>query len=185
MLGRPLRRLCLVALLAIGMLAVPIERAAACDCALIEMPDAIRDADVAFVGRLVNRVPAGDNFGFAPLDEWRWSVERSRDAGGDATITVNGAAGDGANCGVTFATGERWLVIASIHEGVLQTNGCQPNHRMDGSSPDTEAIIGKLLPHEARAAETTPFSVPFPVVLAIAAVTIIGGVGVLAFRRNG
>ena len=185
MLGRSMGRLGLVVLLAAGILAVPIERAAACDCALIEMPDAIRDADVAFVGRLEQRVPGGDNFGFPPLDEWRWSVERSRDAEIDATIIVHAAADDGANCGVTFATGERWLVTASVHQGLLQTSGCQPNQRLDGSAPDAEALVTELLANEIGAAENGPRGLPMPVLLALGAVVVVGAIGLAAFRRSG
>lgn len=177
---------CLLAfLLGIGLLVVPTQRAAACDCALIEIPEAVRQADVAFVGTLVEQLPGGDNFGLPTLDEWHWSVERSRDVGSDATLVVNATVNDGANCGVAFATDERWLVIASVHDGVLQTNGCQPNHRMDGSAPDTEALISELLPHAAATAEAAAFSVPLPLVVVIGGVVIVGGIGLLAFRREG
>jgi hypothetical protein len=172
-------------LLAVGLVVVPLERAAACDCALIELPDAIGDADVAFVGTLVTHVPGGDNFGFAPLDEWHWSVERSRDAGSDATITINAAADDGANCGVTFATGERWLVIASIQQGLLQTSGCHPNQRMDGSAPEAEALVTELLAHEIGSAESGAPDLPMPMLLALGAVVVVGAVGLAAFRRSG
>lgn len=178
-------RLAIGLLVAIGMLAVPVQRAAACDCALIDMPDAIRDADVAFVGRLEDRVPGGDNFGFPPLDEWRWSVERSRDAGLEATIVVNAAVGDGANCGVMFGTGERWLVIASVHQGLLQTNGCQPNQQMDGSAPDAEALVAELLAYEAGSTQDRGLDLPMPVLLVLGAVVAVGGIGFVAFRRSG
>ena len=178
-------RVLLGMVLGIAVMAVPIERAAACDCALIEMPEAVREADVAFVGTLEEQLPGGDNFGFPTLDEWHWSVERSRDVEIGARLVLNATVNDGANCGVAFAMGERWLVIASVHEGVLQTNGCQPNHRMDGSAPDTEALISELLPHEAATAEAAAFSMLLPLVVVIGAVVIVGGIGLLAFRREG
>ncbi len=173
------------ALLLVGLVAVPLQRAAACDCSLIEMPEAVRQADVAFVGTLGDHVRGGGNAGFGALDEWHWTVERSRDAGTGPTIRVSAPADDGANCGVSFGAGERWMVLASVHEGTLQTNGCLPHHRMDGTAPDAEALIAQLLPHRIGPAESGPdLPVSVPVLFALGAVVALGGIGLVAFRRR-
>ena len=154
-------------LLALGLAAVPVERAAACDCALIELPEALAEADVAFVGTLVDHAPGGDNFGFSPLDEWHWSIERSRDAGLEAFATVRAAVNDGANCGVSFGMDERWLVLASVHDGVLQTNGCTPHRRVDGgANAETEAVVNLFVEVGQPTAASAP-SVPGPLLVAI------------------
>lgn len=180
-----MRQLVLVLLLGIGLMVVPFERAAACDCQLIELADAVRQADVAFVGSLDARVPGGDNFGFPVLDEWRWHTESSRDAGLPADVTIMAAADDGANCGVPFGVGERWLVIAFAENGVLQTTGCQPNHRMDGSAPDNETLIAELVPYDVGPAESGGRDLPLPILPVLGAAALIGGIGLVAFRRNG
>jgi hypothetical protein len=182
-MARLMRTLAAVAL-AIGVANVPVQQAAACDCMFVELPDAIRAADVAFVGQAVERTPGGDNFGFPVTDHWTWSVERGRDPGMDATVRVDAYADDGANCGVSFGLGERWLVIASVHEGVIQTNGCQPNQRMDGMPPETEALVAELVGENAGSVAAAPPSIPGPLLLAFAAVAVVGGIGLLAFRRE-
>lgn len=164
--------------------AVPISRVAACDCAPVELPDAVRQADVAYVGRLVEHVRGGDNFGFPVLDEWVWNVERSRDAGMSSTVTVAAELGDGANCGVFFAAGERWLIVASVHDGTLQTNGCQPNRRMDDADADTRALVADLVSVEVDRDRPAPGSPPTPVLLIGGVAALLAAAGVLAFRRE-
>jgi hypothetical protein len=171
------------AVLLVGLVAVPIERTAACDCSLIEMPEAVREADVAFVGTLREHVGGGHNAGFGALDEWHWTLERSRDAGTGPTIRVSAPADDGANCGVPFGAGERWMVLASVHDGTLQTNGCMPHHRMDGSAPEAEALVEELLPNRTAHAESGQVT-STPVLLVLSVVVAVGGIGFVAFRRR-
>lgn len=181
---RAVRRTLLAAVLAFGLAAAPIERAAACDCALVGVGEAVGEADVAFVGRLVEHVPGGDNFGLPPLDEWHWSVERSRDAGLETFVTVRAAVNDGANCGVSFGIDERWLVVASVHDGVLQTNGCTPNRRVDGpADAETEAVVKLFVEVGEESAASTP-SVPGPLLVVVGAASLVGVVALVAFRRD-
>jgi hypothetical protein len=92
---------------------------------------------------------------------------------------------DGANCGVMFASGERWLVLGYLEDGRLLTNGCMRNQRLDGSDPDGEALIAELLPIEVG---STPgsggeLSLLVPLIVAGAAALLIGLIGLFAFRR--
>ena len=158
----------------IGLVAVPVREVAACDCALVELPDAVAEADVAFVGTLLGHAS----------DEWRWSVDTSRDADTAPVIVLRAPMNDGANCGVSFGANERWLVLASVHDGVLQTNGCLPNRRVDlGADPETETIV-KLFSRIERAPEATGLSVPAPLLVAVGAAAVVGLVAVVAFRRH-
>lgn len=175
-----------VAVMAAVLSAVPVGRIAACDCAQVELRDAVRQADVAFVGRLVERAPGGDNFGLPVLDEWRWSVEKGRDAGSASQIVVYAEWGDGANCGVSFAAHERWLVLASVHEGRLQTNGCARNQRLDGDDPEAEAAVAGLVTVDVRPSPgpQAGWFPPSAVIVAILAVVGVGTAAAVAFRRG-
>ena len=169
--------------LALMLLAMPVQRVAACSCAMTTLPEAVREADVAFVGRLLERVPGGDNFGFPPEDEWRWSVESSRDPDLEPDVAVIAALADGANCGVLFTPGERWLVLAHVGDGRLHTNGCVPNRRMDGPDPEADALVSGFLPVRGGPADAAPLDLPAPVLVIGLAIGLVALVGVLAFRR--
>lgn len=169
---------------ALLLLTVPLQRVAACSCAMSTLPEAVREADVAFVGRLMERVPGGDNFGFPPNDEWRWAVERSRDHGIGATIATMAAMEDGANCGVLFALGERWLILAHESDGQLHTNGCLPNRPMDAADPDVDALVAGFVPVSGSGSTGPGLDVPVPILVAAAAAGAVAVVGLLAFRRE-
>lgn len=169
--------------LAVGLLAVPVSRVAACSCAMTTLPEAVQEADVAFVGRLVDRVPGGDNFGFPPDDEWRWAVESSRDPELGNEVAVIAAVEDGANCGVLFAPGERWLVLAHVGDGRLHTNGCAPHQRMDAAGPETDALVSGFVPVSGDPPDAAPLQLPAPVLVIGLTIGVVALVGLLAFRR--
>lgn len=165
------------------LVAMPVQRVAACSCAMTTLPEAVHEADVAFVGRLIERLPGGDNFGFPPDDEWRWTVESSRDPGVEAMLTTVAAEADGANCGVLFAPGERWLVLAHVGDGRLHTNGCVPNQRMDVADPDVEVLVAEFVPVTAPPEGAASVQLPTPVLVIGLIVGVFAVVGLLAFRR--
>jgi len=176
-------------LVAIGLVAglavAPAARVAACDCAMTELSQAIRDADVAFVGRLAGTnepviAPAG---GGPPPITWTWSVERSRDPISADTMTMTAWHDDGANCGVAFGVDERWLVMGHVEEGRLQTNGCMSNQRLDGSDPERDAIIDSLVIYAVRpAADPANAGLPTPVLVLLVGTAVLGLISVAAFR---
>lgn len=177
-------RLLLALALSIGATAVPILTVSACSCAFTELPQAIAQADVAFVGTLVSvsEPPAG------PMEQpmtMTWAVERSRDALDEPTVSVAGVPENGANCGVTFATDERWLVLGYVQEGRLETNGCMHNVRMDGSDAESEAVVDELVTTAAPEGPTADpgISVPTPLLVVGAALLALAAVGAIAFRR--
>ena len=168
-----------------GLAVAPTARVAACDCAMTELSQAIRDADVAFVGRLAGTdeplvAPA---VGGPPQITWTWNVERSRDPISAETISVTAWHDDGANCGVAFGADERWLVIGQVEEGRLQTNGCMRNQRLDGSDAESEAVIDSLVTYSVvPAGEPGDDGLPMPVVLLLAGVAVLVVISVVAFR---
>lgn len=179
-------RLVHAAILAIGVAIIPLATVSACSCAMTEFDVAVRDAEFAFVGRPISIEPtAGGDFGDAVLTTW--SVERSRDPISATTVAVRSWPDSGANCGVSFAADERWLVLAYSGDGVLETNGCMQNRMLDGSDPAGEATIAEILPAEVGGAEPNPdgaVSVPVPVIGMGVALALVAAVSVLAFRRQ-
>ena len=160
----------------------------ACDCARTELPDAVRDADLAIVGTLVGRADSGPAVEVAlpPEYAWTWEVERSREPLDVAQVTVTAWEDDGANCGVMFGANERWLVLGYLEDGRMLTNGCMRNQRIDGTDPEGEAIIGSLLPVTVETSSSAhgELPIPLPVIVAGAAAVLIGLIGAVAFRRG-
>lgn len=180
-------RLLLVAIgLVAGLTVAPTARVAACDCAMSELSQAIRDAEVAFVGTLagMDGHVAAPAVGEPPQITWTWNVERSRDPISADTISVTAWQDDGANCGVGFGVDERWLVIGQVEEGRLQTNGCMSNQRMDGIDAETEAVIDSLVIYAVRPpGEPADAGLPTPVLVLLVGAAVLGIISVAAFRR--
>lgn len=170
------------------MAAAAPARVAACDCAWTELPQAVREAEVAFVGTLVGGSAEGSGAGGAPQPILTtWAVERSRDPVASDRIEISTWPDDGANCGTAFGANERWLLLAYRGDNGLETNGCMRNHRMDGGDPESEAVIEELVTVSVTAS-TPPqgpgFEVPVPLLIGMGALLVIGLISVLAFRRR-
>jgi hypothetical protein len=175
--------------LSLGLVAIPTARVAACSCAFTELPQAIRDADVVFVGTLVGTDHAIPPLGEPAMEEisWIWKVERSRDPMSAVQASLVAWPDNGANCGVAFGIEERWLVLGHLEDGRLMTNGCMSNRRMDGSDPDTEAIVDEMVTTAVSPADEStgrsPLSVPLPLLVALAGAALVVAASVWAFRR--
>lgn len=168
-----------------GLVVGPATRVAACDCAMTELSQAIRAADVAFVGRLAGTdepVVAPADSGPPPIT-WTWNVERSREPISADTMNVTAWHDDGANCGVAFGVDERWLVMGQAQEGRLQTNGCMSNLRMNGTDPERDAIIDSLVIYSVRpAGEPAESGLPMQVVVLLVGAAALGVISIVAFR---
>ncbi len=181
-------RLVVAFVLLAGLAAVGPARVAACSCAWAELPVAVREADVAFVGTLVGGSAQGNGAG--PIQQpilTTWAVERSRDPLDTDRMDISTWPDDGANCGTAFGANERWLLLAYQGENGLETNGCMRNHRFDGGDPESEAIIEELVtvPVTASASPADAgIEVPVPVLIGLGGLLAIGLVSVLAFRRR-
>ncbi len=178
----------LAAIAVAGVLtAVPTASAFACSCAEVELPQAIAQADLAFVGNLlaVEPVPGDEPMGDQQLS-YTFEVERARDASVAGRVSVRAWQDNGANCGVTFGDRGRWLIVAYRSEGTLETSGCLPNGALDGAPAAFEAQVTELLP--VVTADTAPDSegleVPIPVLLVLGAAAIVIGASAWAFLRG-
>ena len=187
MTSRAWRLVAVVGLL-VGASLVPLRQVAACDCALTELPQAIGDADVAIVGTLVGASAAGAPPGMAAgPTTYAWKVERARDPMSATTLTVAAWPDDGANCGISFAADERWLVLAYDTKGVLETNGCVRNVRLaDAMAEDIEVIDALVATSVAPgAAAPSAWTLPTPLLVAVGALGVLAVISLLAFRRSG
>jgi hypothetical protein len=152
-----------------------------------ELGEAVAAADVAVVGTLVSQVgPALREDGQPVEHMWTWAVERSRDPIEQVELTVMAWMDDGANCGVSFGTNERWLVVAHLEGGHLRTNGCLPNRRLGGEDPEVEAVVEAMIPTSESATPATPVapSLPPQVTAIVLGAGVIGVASLWAFRRE-
>jgi hypothetical protein len=170
----------------VAMTAVPLATVSACSCAMSELPEAIRTADMAVVATSV----AVESRGSGEIGEriaTTWDVERSRDPLDARRVSIESWADSGANCGISFAVDERWLVLAYAGDGgVLETNGCMMNRRLDGSDPEGEALIVKALTEvpTSEPVREAGIDVPVPVFVIGGAVVLLAAVSAVAFRRS-
>ena len=171
-----------------SLAAIGPARVAACSCAWAELPEAVREADVAFIGTLVGGSVEGKAgaAGQQPVVT-TWAVERSRDPLDTDRMDISTWRDDGANCGTAFGANERWLLLAYQGENGLETNGCMRNHRLDGGDPESEAIIEELVMVPVTASASPPdaaIEVPVPLLIGLGGLLAIALVSVLAFRRR-
>jgi hypothetical protein len=181
---RPIARLTAALLLALGSAWVPLESALACSCGFPGYPQAIADADVAFVGTLVAErepLPGGDGFAEA---QYAFEVTRARDPM-TSPFEVNALFGGDANCGFDMSAGEEWLVIATSQEGKPTTSLCSGTARTKDLDAETRLVVDAMLGTDVATAPTDPGppTIPVPVLVAGAGVVLVAGLSVLAFRR--
>jgi hypothetical protein len=182
---RSVIRLLHAAILAIGLAAVPVASVVACSCAMTEFDVAIADAEVAIVGVAVSSEPAaGDELGETMLTTWQLS--RSRDPLDTDAIAIRSWKDSGANCGISFASGERWLVLAYRGEQGLETNGCMMNRRLDGSDPEAETVVASMLPAvtPTEVPSDSGVEIPVPVLVLLAGGALVTIASLVAFRRS-
>jgi hypothetical protein len=170
---------------ALAFTAVPTVSVMACSCMETSVEQAVAEADLAIVGTLlaVQAPPA------EALDQpmaMEWAIERSRDPLSVDRATIIGWPDNGANCGVSFDVGDRWLVLASMTEGGLETHGCLPNRLLVGDDPESAAIVEAMTPVGAATSpeDTEASDLPLPLIGGGAALLLLAGFSVLAFRRR-
>ena len=164
--------------LTVALSAVPISRVAACSCASGALPDAIRGATIALIGT-VNRTADAAPDEFGPRVRYEFAVERaSRQS--PPTVEIVAEAGSGGSCGITFAMGERWLILAHSREGALQTNLCSSNMLMDDVPPADRASLPELMPFEPTVAPEPEPAGPQALLADALPFILIGGIVVVA-----
>ena len=191
--------------LALGVLvtSIPIARVAACSCGMAETAEAIRSAQLAFVGTVTDQRDTGRQSEFGDrMHEYAFAVERSTLPTDEVAVIVAGSSG--ASCGITFANGEKWLILSQRTAEGLETNLCSGNVRMSDIGADERAAILEMLPSQPSATPRTgeapsepteaPAETPersgagalaIGVIAGGLAILLAGGVWLLALRRRG
>lgn len=168
---------------------VPIRQVAACDCAFLDVAEAISEADAAIVGTLVGAggsTPARPNGMESDPVAYTWAVDRSRDPLDGTQLVISAVPDDGGNCGMTFAADGRWLVLAYETDAGLETNGCMRNLPLADVGPDDLEAIENLVARPAGAASPVgaELALPGPVIVGGIAILLVALVSALAFRRS-
>jgi hypothetical protein len=111
--------------LLLAVAAPAASEALACSCAPPNRADQVRNVSAIFVGEVVTApdLPADRSSPGAGRLRYRFRVEESLKGAASGTVVVTTAASPAA-CGVTFRTGERYLVFARERDGLLETGLC-------------------------------------------------------------
>jgi hypothetical protein len=195
-LGRPARmrlRLFVAVTLTVGLLAAPAATVRACSCAMIggtldAAVQAAAQAQVAFVGTVVDadEVGVGPFGGSAPMVQYAFQVERATVPVPDLIAVHAVDDGGGASCGFTFGLDETWFVATHELDGDLHTGLCSGNTQVgtltDGERDELSEVLAAV-PFPA-AEQRASWSDWLPIAGIVLAVFAVGGITVLAFRRD-
>ena len=168
-----LRRVLALALLStlIGVVA-PVGHVYACSCMQLGAGQALANADVAFVGVVTGlRDPNAGNplVGSGDPIVYVFAVESVSKGPAANEITLTSAR-DGASCGMTFAPADKWRIYANRDgAGGLATGICSGNELITANAP---------LPRP------TPGGLPIELLVAGAAIVVLGGFSAWAFTRR-
>lgn len=147
----------------------------ACSCMQPDPAAEVAAADVVFVGTPVasEHTSSDDETGRAmePVD-WTFQVDTVHRGTATATTTV-GSAADSAACGITFRTGEKYLVLGNVVDGQLRAGLCGGTGLLANADADRLDLIGAGAPPQPD-----PVAAPAPEASASTTWLVIAGVGV-------
>ena len=185
-------KLLLAALFAIGLASLPTQQVAACSCMQGTPQEAAGRADAVFAGTVVNQQPVGVETGPvgavaatlpapAPFGQVVYTFAVDGVAKGDVGTRVDVlAGGDGASCGMSFASNERWLIFTTWDGAIHSTGLCSGNVLL-------EKGIEAPLPLTAPTGDDAGSGLPEIPVTVLALLGVLGAVALvswLAFRRG-
>lgn len=127
-----------LALLA-ALLTLPATSVLACSCVHAEPAERLAGSDVVFIGSVIEEREPEEPSAFAEAI-YLFDVERSRQPIGSPYGVAVWFGGD-ANCGFDMTVGERWLVFATVEDGVPRTNLCQGTTPF----PPADALMRRLV----------------------------------------
>lgn len=180
-------RLLLALSVAVGLATLPVQQAYACSCVEQTIEEAAARADAVFSGTVVEQRPVGlEPVGAlaatAPMPgvmgEVVYTFAVDGVAKGDVGENAQVRSGsDGASCGMTFGVSERWLVFTAW-DGAMHTTGLCSGNVLLGADEDPPLPMSAPAPGVAEQS----VEIPWPALAVLAAVVIVAGVSLLAFR---
>lgn len=173
---------------ALSLSSLPAVQVAACSCAMGETEAQINAAQLAFVGTVVDQRETGAPNGIGDaMVEYAFEIERA--SGPTSGLTIVAAGSGGASCGITFANGEKWLVILPGRSDMGDTHLCAGNLRMTdldaAQRSEIEALLTSTPTLEPR--EQSSDALPGSMIALIVgggAMLLLLGAGLLALRRS-
>lgn len=172
--------------LVLAVSALPLATVSACSCAFLGYPEAVAEAELAFIGTVTDAAePAAgvDPTLVDPLEvEYAFSVERAKSPM-PASVTVRTVLGDGGNCGLDMDVGQRWLVIARAEDGI-RTDLCTGSTLFDGLEAELQQQISNGLSAEVEATAGSEAAIeapPWGVIGVGAVVIVVAAVSFVAF----
>ena len=185
-------KLLLAAMFAIGLTSLPTQQVAACSCMEATPQEAAGWADAVFAGTVVSEQPVGAETG--PVGAMAATVPMPVRFGGIIyTFAVDGVAkgevgsqvdvlagGDGASCGMSFGSNERWLIFTTWDGAIHSTGLCSGNVLLENGA---EAPLPLTAPTGGDAGSGVP-GIPFTVLALLGVIGAVAVVSWLAFRRG-
>ena len=185
-------KLLLAALFAIGLASLPTQQVAACSCMQATPQEAAGWADAVFAGTVVNEQPVGAETG--PMGAMAATLPAPAPFGGIIyTFAVDGVAkgevgsrvdvlagGDGASCGMSFGSSERWLIFTTWDGAIHSTGLCSGNVLLEKGA---EAPLPLTAPTGDEVGPGVP-EIPITVLALLGVIGAVAVVSWLAFRRG-
>lgn len=181
-------RILLAVIFGIGLATLPTAQVAACSCAMSSPEQAVEFADAVFAGTVLGESPVGAGGAIAatvpmplPFGQLIYTFDVDGVAKGEVGSMVDVlAGGDGASCGMSFGTGERWLVFTTWDGAMLTTGLCSGNVALEAGA---EAPLPLISPAE-NLAQTDGGGIPVAALALIAIIGVVVAVSIVAFRRE-
>lgn len=162
----------------------------ACTCMPQDAAAEVEAADVIFIGTPTSSEPltaADENEQAMEPVGWTFQVDTVHQGTTTATTTV-ASAENSAACGITFRTGEKYLVLGSVVDGQLRAGLCGGTGLLANADADRLDLIGAGAapqpdPAPAAAAEE-PASTTWLLVAGLGILVLVAGAVVLVLVRR-
>jgi hypothetical protein len=155
---------------------MPVGRAMACSCVLLNEAAAFDSSDVVFEGVAAASRPLVQGDGFIDVAV-TFAVEKELSGGPLPERLTIATMGPGTSCGSGFQVGQRWRVLASNTDGMLYSGPCSQNRLIDQRAPIPPLGSG-------TEADGPGASLTIPVLISLGVVALLTVISLLAFRKQ-
>ena len=176
---RHLSALAIAAAIAAVLALMPVGRAMACRCVLLNEAEAFDSAAVVFEGVAFASRPLLEGDGFMEVAV-SFAVEKELRGGPLPERLTIATVGPGDLCGPEFQVGQRWRVLASNNNGMLFSGPCSQNRLIDQRAP----IPPPGSEAEGDATDGPGVNLTIPVLIFLATAAFLTIISLLAFRNR-